>query len=133
MNKQDKKDDVDTTGHVWDGVEELDNPMPRWWVWVFYLTIIWALPCLAADQWRDAGSVRLFDPWRSRRRHRPRECVKRGNSGAAGLGGPNGDPRGRGIAHLRSQCRRVHICGELFAVPRKWRGWRTGRRLSKPA
>jgi cytochrome c oxidase cbb3-type subunit 3 len=43
MNKPDKKDDVDTTGHVWDGIEELDNPMPRWWVWVFYLTIIWAV------------------------------------------------------------------------------------------
>jgi cytochrome c oxidase cbb3-type subunit 3 len=43
MNKPDKKDNVETTGHVWDGIEELDSPMPRWWVWVFYLTIIWAV------------------------------------------------------------------------------------------
>lgn len=43
MNKPDKKDDVETTGHVWDGIEELDSLMPRWWVWVFYLTIIWAV------------------------------------------------------------------------------------------
>ena len=28
---------------TWDGIEELNNPLPRWWVWVFYLCIIWAL------------------------------------------------------------------------------------------
>lgn len=32
-----------TTGHSWDGIEEYDNPMPRWWLWLFYLTIIWAV------------------------------------------------------------------------------------------
>lgn len=35
--------DPDTTGHVWDGIEEFDNPMPRWWLWLFYLTIIWGV------------------------------------------------------------------------------------------
>ena len=30
-------------GHEWDGIEELDTPMPRWWLWTFYITIIWAL------------------------------------------------------------------------------------------
>jgi cytochrome c oxidase cbb3-type subunit 3 len=34
---------VATTGHEWDGIRELDNPMPRWWVWTFYATIVWAL------------------------------------------------------------------------------------------
>jgi cytochrome c oxidase cbb3-type subunit III len=34
---------VATTGHEWDGIKELDNPMPRWWVWTFYATIVWAL------------------------------------------------------------------------------------------
>ena len=34
---------VKTTGHVWDGIEEYDNPMPRWWVWVFYATIVWGI------------------------------------------------------------------------------------------
>jgi cytochrome c oxidase cbb3-type subunit 3 len=34
---------IETTGHVWDGVEELNSPLPRWWVWVFYLTIIWGI------------------------------------------------------------------------------------------
>lgn len=34
---------TETTGHVWDGIEELNNPLPRWWLWTLYLTIIWAI------------------------------------------------------------------------------------------
>jgi len=34
---------VSTTGHEWDGIKELNNPLPRWWVWTFYATIAWAL------------------------------------------------------------------------------------------
>jgi cytochrome c oxidase cbb3-type subunit III len=43
--KQVKKTDreVPTTGHSWDGIQEFDNPMPRWWVWVFYACIVWGL------------------------------------------------------------------------------------------
>lgn len=33
---------VETTGHEWDGIKELNNPAPRWWLWVFLITIIWA-------------------------------------------------------------------------------------------
>ena len=32
-----------TTGHEWDGIKELNTPLPRWWVYTFYLTIIWAI------------------------------------------------------------------------------------------
>jgi cytochrome c oxidase cbb3-type subunit 3 len=39
---------VETTGHVWDGIRELNNPMPRWWVITFYLTIIWAIGYMIA-------------------------------------------------------------------------------------
>ncbi|MDZ4095462.1 MAG: cytochrome-c oxidase, cbb3-type subunit III [Paracoccaceae bacterium] len=38
-----KPGEVETTGHEWDGIEELNNPLPRWWLWTFYLCIIWAL------------------------------------------------------------------------------------------
>ena len=31
-----------TTGHEWDGIKELNTPLPRWWVITFYLTIIWS-------------------------------------------------------------------------------------------
>lgn len=34
---------VSTTGHEWDGIKELNNPLPRWWVWTFYATIVWAI------------------------------------------------------------------------------------------
>ncbi len=35
--------EVAKTGHSWDGIEEYDNPMPRWWLWTFYVTIAWAV------------------------------------------------------------------------------------------
>jgi cytochrome c oxidase cbb3-type subunit 3 len=34
---------VATTGHEWDGIRELNKPLPRWWVWTFYATILWAI------------------------------------------------------------------------------------------
>ncbi len=37
-----KPGEVGTTGHEWDGIEELNNPLPRWWLWIFYATIAWA-------------------------------------------------------------------------------------------
>jgi cytochrome c oxidase cbb3-type subunit III len=33
---------VPTTGHEWDGIQELNTPLPRWWLWVFYACIIWS-------------------------------------------------------------------------------------------
>ena len=34
----------DVTGHVWDGdLEELNNPMPRWWLWLFYITLVFSI------------------------------------------------------------------------------------------
>ncbi|MFN3513846.1 MAG: cytochrome-c oxidase, cbb3-type subunit III [Phenylobacterium sp.] len=30
---------VETTGHEWDGIRELDNPLPRWWLWVFWASV----------------------------------------------------------------------------------------------
>ena len=34
---------TETTGHEWDGIKELDTPLPRWWLWTFYVTILWAI------------------------------------------------------------------------------------------
>lgn len=45
MSTEDKKNEHGhgTTGHSWDGIEEWNNPLPRWWVWTFYVTIAWGL------------------------------------------------------------------------------------------
>jgi len=37
------KDQVETTGHSWDGIEEYNNPLPRWWLWTFYACIVWGI------------------------------------------------------------------------------------------
>jgi len=38
----------DTTGHIWDeNLQEYNNPMPRWWAWLFYLTVVYSLGYLA--------------------------------------------------------------------------------------
>ncbi len=37
-----------TTGHIWDGdLREMNNPLPRWWVWLFVITIVFSLAYLA--------------------------------------------------------------------------------------
>ena len=38
-----------TTGHVWDeDLREMNNPMPRWWMWLFVLSIVFSLAYLVA-------------------------------------------------------------------------------------
>ena len=37
------RDDVAVTGHVYDGIEEYDNPLPGWWTALFYITIIFSI------------------------------------------------------------------------------------------
>jgi cytochrome c oxidase cbb3-type subunit 3 len=41
--KQDDDLDYETTGHEWDGIKEYNKPLPRWWLWTFYATIVWGV------------------------------------------------------------------------------------------
>jgi cytochrome c oxidase cbb3-type subunit 3 len=41
--RTDKETGVATTGHEWDGIEELNKPLPKWWLWTFYACIIWSI------------------------------------------------------------------------------------------
>jgi cytochrome c oxidase cbb3-type subunit 3 len=47
--KEQEHNDIDpvtgtaTTGHDWDGIHELNTPLPCWWLWTFYACIVWAV------------------------------------------------------------------------------------------
>ncbi len=42
MDDKNQKHDVPISGHAYDGIEEFDNRLPRWWVYMFYLSIAFA-------------------------------------------------------------------------------------------
>jgi len=42
-NEIDDVSGVETTGHEWDGIKELNNPLPRWWLWTFYACIVFSI------------------------------------------------------------------------------------------
>ena len=42
-SKHDRAPESETTGHEWDGIRELNKPLPKWWLWTFYATIVWAI------------------------------------------------------------------------------------------
>lgn len=46
--KPTKKEQVETTGHSWDGIEEYNNPLPRWWLWSLLACIVWGIGYLIA-------------------------------------------------------------------------------------
>ena len=42
-NRKKPAQEIKTTGHQYDGLEELDNPLPTWWVYLFISTIVWSV------------------------------------------------------------------------------------------
>ncbi|HEX5361022.1 MAG TPA: cytochrome-c oxidase, cbb3-type subunit III [Fluviicoccus sp.] len=61
------KEEDGTTGHEYDGIKEYDNPLPRWWLMTFWLTIVFALFYLAA--YPGLGSYKGFLGWTSHIEH----------------------------------------------------------------
>jgi cytochrome c oxidase cbb3-type subunit 3 len=41
--ERDDRSGTETTGHEWDGIRELDTPLPRWWLYIFYASIVVAV------------------------------------------------------------------------------------------
>ena len=41
--KHDEHTGTELTPHEWDGLEELNTPLPRWWMGIFFITIFWAI------------------------------------------------------------------------------------------
>ena len=52
-----------TTGHEVDGIEEINNPLPRWWTYMFVLTLVWSVFYLAA--YPGLGNFKGFLGWTS--------------------------------------------------------------------
>ena len=43
---------VETTGHEWDGLKELNTPLPKWWFWTYVATCVWgAAFCVVYPSW----------------------------------------------------------------------------------
>lgn len=38
-----KSDEDMLMDHEYDGIQEYDNPLPRWWVWIFWASVVWAI------------------------------------------------------------------------------------------
>jgi cytochrome c oxidase cbb3-type subunit 3 len=59
---------VQTTGHEWDGIRELNNPLPRWWLWTFYATIVFAVGYVIAYPALPGltGATKGWSGWSSR-------------------------------------------------------------------
>lgn len=53
----------DVTGHSWDGLQEFNNPLPRWWLWLFYITIVFALVYLVI--YPGLGNFQGMSGWSS--------------------------------------------------------------------
>ncbi|MBV1905055.1 MAG: c-type cytochrome, partial [Pseudomonadales bacterium] len=51
----------ETTGHVWDGIEELDNPLPMWWVGMFVASVVFGLAYLV--WYPGLGNVEGYGQW----------------------------------------------------------------------
>ncbi|MAP93354.1 MAG: cytochrome-c oxidase, cbb3-type subunit III [Ponticaulis sp.] len=55
---------TETTGHSWDGIKELNTPLPRWWLYIFYASIVFAviwmvlMPALPALPFTNSGHTR---------------------------------------------------------------------------
>lgn len=58
-----------TTGHEWDGIKELNTPLPKWWLYVFYATILFAIVyCVIYPAWPvPGGYTKGVIDWSSRK------------------------------------------------------------------
>ena len=70
--KMDDATGVETTGHEWDGIRELNNPLvavDTLWLYRLGYCLFCCLSRMANDFWRNKGLFGVFNPCRSRKRH----------------------------------------------------------------
>jgi hypothetical protein len=127
---------VETTGHEWDGIKELNNPLPRWWLWTFYACIIWALAyTVFYPAWPGiTGATAGILGWSSRGElakemtELPRRAGRLSRQACGDR--RHRSQRGSRTAAVRHRRRRIDLQGLLRAVPRFRRAGRSG--LSEP-
>ena len=56
-------DEGESMGHEFDGIEELNNPLPKWWTYLFYFLLAWSIFYLAA--FPGLGNWQGFLGWKS--------------------------------------------------------------------
>lgn len=68
MSDKKHKQEPETTGHEWDGIQEYNNPLPRWWLWIFYATIVWGIwYVIAYPAWPLVqGATEGYKSWSTR-------------------------------------------------------------------
>ena len=121
-----------TTGHEWDGIKELNTPLPRWWVITFYATIVWAIgywivypawPLLWSHTtgiWNYSTRAEVAVELANLEKVRG---AKMATLGSAPLGR---DREGSGIARAGTRQRQDGVRRQLRAVPRHRRRRRQG-------
>ena len=104
------KEAAKETTHVWDGdLTEYNNPLPRWWLWLFILTIVFALGYLAI--YPGLGSYRGLLHWTSASQWQAEETDARAKFD--GLFAPY---KGLSIAALSQNPRAMSTARNLFAL-----------------
>ncbi len=124
--ERDEVTGTDTTGHEWDGVKELDTPLPRWWLYIFYASIVvaivyWVLmpawPMLNgytkgvldfSDRRNVAADVRALE---EARQPMFKKLANASASQIAGDAGLKEFARGAGEAAFGDNCRTCHGAG----------------------
>ena len=130
MAKQPVKKEVETTGHSWDGIEEFNNPLPRWWVWIFYATIVWGIwYSVAYPAWPGLkGATAGYLGWSTRaqvaeeiKTAADKNAAINEKLASADLGAISGDPEmngyavSYGAATFKTWCAQCHGSGAAGA------------------
>lgn len=130
-NAKHKPTEVATTGHSWDGIEELNNPLPRWWLWTWYLCIIFGIgysiaypawPMLTRATPGLLGASSRADVAAEIKRFDDANAAVKGKLVAADLTAIGSDPElasyamNAGAAVFRTNCAQCHGSGAAGVV-----------------
>lgn len=65
-NQKHNEETDQTTGHSFDGIDELDNPLPKWWMWFFWSTIVFGVVYIfiyGVGNWTGFGNWSSHGQW----------------------------------------------------------------------